>query len=66
MGREKEDFRDNLAQLNRLFPGYEMLTLKEVAQVMGYSDTRPVKRILGHKFVDGKLSKVALARYMCG
>lgn len=66
MAREKEDYRANIEQLNRLFPEHEMLTLKEVMQVLGYSDPRPVKKFLGNSFVNGKLSKVALARYMCG
>lgn len=30
MGREKENYRENIEQLNRLFPNYEMLTLAEV------------------------------------
>ena len=66
MAREKEDYRTNIEQLNRLFPTYEMLTMKEVMQVLGYSDPRPVKKVLGNSFVNGKLSKAALARYMCG
>lgn len=66
MAREKEDFRVNIEQLNRLFPEYEMLTLKDVMQVLGYTDPRPVKKYLGSSFVNGKLSKAALARYMCG
>lgn len=66
MSREKEDYRANIEQLNRLFPECEMLTLKDVMQVLGYSDPRPVKKYLGGRFVNGKLSKAALARYMCG
>ena len=66
MGRELEGYRDNIAQLNRLFPDYEMLSLREVMQVLNYSDPRPVKKYLGSKFVNGKLSKTALARYMSG
>lgn len=66
MAREKEGYRDNIEQLNRLFPDYEMLSLKEVMQVLNYSDPRPVKKFLGQSFVNGKLSKSALARYMCG
>lgn len=66
MAREKEDYRTNIEQLNRLFPDYEMLSLKEVMQVLNYSDPRPVKKFLGGNFVNGRLSKAALARYMCG
>lgn len=66
MAREKEGYRENIEQLNRLFPEYEMLTLKDVMQVLGYTDPRPVKKYLGSSFVNGKLSKAALARYTCG
>ena len=66
MAREKEDYRANIEQLNRLFPEYEMLTLKDVMQVLGYTDPRPVKKYLGSSFVNGKLCKATLARYMCG
>lgn len=66
MSREKEDYRANIEQLNRLFPEYEMLSLKEVMQVLNYSDPKTVRRHLGTKFVNKKLSKAALARYMCG
>lgn len=66
MAREHPDYRTNIEQLNRLFPHYEMLTLKDVMQVLGYTDPRPVKMYLGDRFVNGKLSKAALARYMCG
>ena len=66
MAREKEGYRENIEQLNRLFPEYEMLSLAEVMQVLNYRDPRPVKKFLGEHFVNGKLSKTALARYMCG
>lgn len=66
MPREHPDYRSNIEQLNRLFPDYEMLSLKDVMQVLGYTDPRPVKKYLGGRFVNGKLSKAALARYMCG
>ena len=36
MAREKEDYRANIEQLNRLFPEREMLTIKEVMQILGY------------------------------
>ena len=65
MGREKEGYRDNIEQLNRLFPNYEALSLSEVAQVMNCSE-RTVKRNLGHLMVGKKIMKTALARYMCG
>ena len=66
MASEKEGYRDTIAQLNRLFPDYEMLSLAEVMQVLNYRDPRPVKKFLGAHFVNGKLNKIYLARYMCG
>lgn len=65
MAREKEGYRDNIEQLNRLFPNYEALSLEEVAQVMNCS-AKTVRRNLGHLMVRKKIMKTALARYMCG
>ena len=66
MAREKEDFRENIEQLNRLFPEREMLTLPEVMQILGYGSKNTVKKYLGAKIVNGRISKAAIARYMCG
>lgn len=66
MAREKEDYRENIEQLNRLFPEREMLTLPEVMQILGYSSRNTVKKYLGAKIVNGRISKAAIARYMCG
>lgn len=66
MAREKEGFRENIEQLNRLFPVYEMLTLQEVMQVLNCKSPKTVRKYLGEKIVNGKVSKTALARYMCG
>lgn len=65
MAREKEGYRDNIEQLNRLFPRHEALTLEEVGQVLNCSAIT-VRRHLGHLMVDRKIMKTALARYMCG
>ena len=64
MAREKEGYRDNIEQLNRLFPSHEALTLAEVAQVMNCS-IKTVQRNLGHLMIQRKIMKTALARYMC-
>lgn len=66
MAREKEGYRDNIEQLNRLFPDHEMLSIQEVMQVLNCKSPRTVRRNLGEKLVHGKLPKTALARYMCG
>lgn len=65
MAREKEGYRDNIEQLNRLFPEYEALSLEEVARVMNCS-VKTVRRNMGNLMVGKKIMKTALARYMCG
>lgn len=64
MGREHQDYRTNIEQLNRLFPDREMLTIKETTQILGYKNEVTTKKYI--KFVNRKISKAALARYMCG
>lgn len=66
MAREKEDYRANIEQLNRLFPEREMLTIQEAMQILGYGSKNTVKKYLGTKMVNGRISKATLARYMCG
>ena len=44
MAREKEFYRENLELLNARFPDHDMLSLPEVKQVMGWNDTRTVKK----------------------
>lgn len=65
MAREKDGYRDNIEQLNRLYPSHEALSLTEVAQVLNCS-TKTVQRNMGHLMVNKKIMKTALARYMCG
>lgn len=65
MGKEKEGYRDNIEQLNRIYPSHEALSLDEVAQVLNCSK-KTVQRNLGHLMVHRKIMKTALARYMCG
>ena len=66
MAREKEGFREIMEQLNNLYPDHEMLTMEEVQKVLGYACPKVVKKHLGEKFVNHRLNKVFLARYMCG
>lgn len=66
MAREKPDFRDNLELLNMRFPDYDMLTIQDVMQVTGYTSVNTIKKYLGKSFVNKRISKIALARYMCG
>lgn len=64
MAREKEDYRANLELLNSRYPDYDMLTIRDIMQVLGYNSPNTVKKLF--KLVNGKVSKAAVARYMCG
>ena len=66
MAREKEFFRDNLQRLNERFPDHDMLSFEEIKCVMGWTDTRTIKKYLGKYIICERISKAALARYMCG
>lgn len=66
MGREKDGFRENLELLNNRFPSHDMLSMEEVMTVTGYTDRRSLKKYLGQHFANNRISKVYLARYMCG
>ena len=66
MAREKEGYRENLELLNNRFPNHDLLSMDEVMQVTGYSDRRTLLKHLGSYFINKKISKVFLARYMCG
>lgn len=65
MARELPDYRDNLEILNCRFPDHDALTITEVAKVLNKSE-RTVRRDLGHAFVDRRLMKPKLAKYMAG
>ena len=66
MAREKEFYRENLELLNTRFPDHDMLSLPEVKQVMGWNDTRTVKKYLGQYITRERICKTALAQFMCG
>lgn len=66
MAREKEGYRDNLELLNNRFPNVDMLNMAQVMAVIGCADRRTLMRKIPGNWVGGKLSKVFLARYMCG
>jgi len=67
MAREKDGYRDNLEILNNRFPDHDMLSMEEVLQVTGYTDRRTIsKHISPNNWTNKRLSKVYLARYMCG
>ena len=66
MAREKEGYRENLELLNNRFPEADMLSQEQVMQVIGCIDRRTLLRKIPNNWVGKRLSKVYLARYMCG
>lgn len=66
MAREKEDYRANMELLNVRFPDYDMLSVQDTMKVTGFKKRDTVLKHLGQSFVNGRISKAALARYMCG
>lgn len=66
MAREKEDYRANMELLNVRFPDYDMLSVQDTMKVTGFKKRDTVLKHLGQCFVNGRISKAALARYMCG
>ena len=65
MPREKTDYRSTLEQLNKLFPGRELLTAAEVQSVTGYS-TRDSVRSHFPSVCGGKYNKATVARILAG
>lgn len=66
MSREKDGYRENLELINIRFPDHDLLSLEQAMQIIGYSDRRTVRKHLGKYIVNNRISKVYLARYMCG
>lgn len=66
MAREKQDYRLNLEILNTMFPDQVMLTEQQAMKVTGYKDRRTLRKHIGNCFVGYRVSKAALARWMCG
>lgn len=65
MSREKEGYRDTLAQLNEMFPNKGMLTRKEVAQFMGVTRQTLWRRGIAFNEKTNLVTKADLARQIC-
>ena len=65
MAREHPDYRDTMEMLNTMFPGTAILKTRDVMTLLNVSELT-VRRRLGHRFVGSGLSKVILAKYLCG
>lgn len=66
MAREHPDYRANMEILNTRFPDHDMLSMEEAMTVTGWTDRRTLLKYMGKSFVNKRISKAALARYMCG
>ena len=66
MAREHPDYRDNLELLNRRFPEHDMLNVEELMQITGIKTHRTVNKHFKGGIVGGRISKVKVARWMCG
>lgn len=67
MPREKDGYRENLELLNVRFPDHDLLTIDEVAQVTGFKSRKTVLKYMGqHAIGKSRISKVHVAKFMCG
>lgn len=62
MGREKQGYRDTIAELNRIFPDKGMLDRNDAARFMGKSVSTVRRKI---QFKDGLITKADFARQVC-
>lgn len=60
MYSEEQLFQDNINQLREKAQGKEFLNLRETANILGFRDTRTVKKKF--PFVNGYISIATLAR----
>ena len=66
MGRELINYRENIEILNNRFPQHDMLTEEQAMEVTGYKSRNTLRKYLGIYFVGNRISKAAMARWMCG
>jgi len=59
MYSKEQLFQDNIEQLRKKAEGKEFLNLRETANILGFKDTRTVKKKF--PFVDGYISIATLA-----
>ena len=65
MAREKQGFRDCIAQLNEMFPDQGMLSRTDVARFMGVNRTTVRRRGIEFNSATGRVTKADLARQIC-
>lgn len=65
MSREKQGFRDTIAQLNEMFPEQGMLSKADVAKFMGVDRSTVTRRKIRFNPETGRVTKADLARQIC-
>ena len=65
MSREKQGYRDTIAQLNEMFPEQGMLNKTEAAKFLGVSRTTIYKSGIKFNEATGRITKADLARQVC-
>lgn len=65
MSREKQGYRDTIAQLNEMFPEKGMLNRADVAKFMGVSRSTIYHRGIQFNAATGRITKADLARQVC-
>ena len=65
MSREKDGFRDTIADLNRVFPIQGTLSKTEVARYLGVDRSTVNRRGIPFNAKTGRIAKADLARFIC-
>ena len=63
--REKQGYRDTIAELNEMFPGKGMLSKSEVAKFLGVHRTTVYRMKIPFNKGTGRITKADLARQIC-
>lgn len=65
MPREKQGYRDTIAQLNDMYPNQGMLNKTEVARFIGVDRSTVSRRGIRFNPETGRVTKADLARQIC-
>lgn len=65
MSREKQGYRDTIAQLNEMFPDKGMLSKTEAAKFLGVDRKTISRRGIKFNEATGRITKADLARQVC-
>lgn len=65
MSREKQGYRETIAQLNEMFPEQGMLSKTEAAKFLGVDRKTISRRGIQFNAATGRITKADLARQVC-